>query len=332
MLGSLTVDSPTLNESDLHFHAVYGLTIASDMVLSSVARGTGRKHDPDIRISFGSPDLFDKARLRAAPDPHDWVQHVVLPDGRVFMRAEKVFETLISVGGRKVVCRKLGDVDQRSFEANLLNFVLAACLTLQGEEPLHATVVELADRRSIGLLGMSGAGKSTLAAYLIGEGADLITDDMLRMRFSDGAVLAYPGPYRLKLFEKDGRRFLPAATAKGQFNPLRGKVMVEPLPMTRPRNTPVRLSALFHLGDPGDDLVPGGAAPTATRLAGLQLAKILISSAMDNRYAETHRLKRQIEFAKRVAGALPVYALRYPRRFDVMKNVAAEIGRVLLSP
>jgi len=311
-----------------HLHAVYGLIVASDMRLISAPEIADRTGDPSIRISVESPEYFDAFRPASIAHRDDWVQHAVLADGGVFMKAEDVFETVISADGRDVFCRKLGNVDQRSFEANLLNFVLSASLTLQGEEPLHATVVEVAPGRAVGLLGLSGAGKSTLAACLISRGADLVTDDMLRMEFADDGVFAYPGPYRLKLFEEPGKRYLPEAVAHGYFNPVRGKIMVQPRRTIPPQRPPVRLSALFHLADPAE-YSSAGATVSSSRLTGVELAKVLISSAMDNRYAEARRLTRQIEFATRLAGALPIYELRYPRSFDVMEDVAAEIHRAM---
>ena len=87
------------------------------------------------------------------------------------IRADEVFEATVSACGNEVVCRRLGELDMRTLEANLLNFVISTSLTLSGEEPLHATVVEL-DGHAVGLLGHSGTGKSTLAAFLISRGAD----------------------------------------------------------------------------------------------------------------------------------------------------------------
>ena len=305
---------------------IYGLLVESELRLTSVDEVEGGDAEPAIRVVLGSPQDLAVRRPAGAADPDDWVQHAVLDDGGVYMKSELVFEALISPDGRDVVCRKLGDVDQRAFEANLMNFVLSASLTLRGEEPLHATVVEL-EGRAIGLLGLSGAGKSTLAAYLISRGADLITDDMLRVAFVGDAVLAYPGPYRLKLLEEAGNRYLPAALADGHFNPLSGKIMVRPREAVKAGRWPVPLSALLHIGDPdGQGEVEG---VSSVRLAGVDLATIVISSTMDTRYALPDRLARQIRFAARVAGVLPVHQLRYPRRFDIMDKVADEIRRVI---
>jgi hypothetical protein len=301
-----------------HLYSLYGLTVASEVCLSSVHEAVTDDRRPDITVALGPDRFFAAMAPGGAREPEDGVRHVVLPDGRVWMRNDEVFEAVISADGRAAVCRKLGPVDHRSFEAHLVNFVVSTSLTLQGEEPLHATVVEI-DGRAIGLLGRSGAGKSTLAAFLISRGADLLTDDMLRVDFQRDRLLAYPGPYRLKLLDEPGRRFLPAAAVDGHFNRMSRKLMVQPRAEVRARRPPVALVALFHLGWSTSDSV------SAERLAGLELAQAIIASAMDDRYALPERLGRQMQFAARLAEAVPIYRLVYPETYDVLDDVASLI-------
>jgi hypothetical protein len=307
-------------------YRVYGLVIESELRLTSVEELADGEGQPAITLAFAPPEHFRTIAPSRAPDPDDWIQHVIRDDGSVYVKADGVFETLISADGRNVICTRLGDIDQRSFEANLLNFVVSASLTLQGEETLHSTVVEI-DGRAVGLLGLSGAGKSTLAAFLISRGADLVTDDMLRVSFAEGALLAYPGPYRLKLLDEPGKGFLPGVMADGYFNSLSGKIMVQPRAAVPQRREPTPLAALFHLGHPNDQ--PVVRKVSRMRLGGVELGRVIISSTMDTRYARPDRLTRQIEFAARVAGALPVYELRYPRSVEAMDDVAAEIRRAI---
>jgi hypothetical protein len=308
-----------------HRYLVYGLVIESELPLTSVHEAAGDAGSADLTLLAGSPDYFQAIAPGDTGDSEDWIEHVLLDDGSVYMKSNEVFETTISADGRTAICRQLGDVEQRAFEANLLNFIVSASLTLQGEETLHATVLET-DGRAVGLLGQSGAGKSTLAAYLISHGADLITDDMLRVAFAGNAMLAYPGPYRLKLLDEPGTRFLPDAVADGHFNALSGKIMVRPRKEVRPPRQPSPLAALFHIGSPDDDTVT---EISSSRLNGLELARTLLSSAMDTRYARTSRMERQIRFAARVADLLPVYALRYPRTVEALDGVAREIHRII---
>ncbi|MCC8431484.1 hypothetical protein LJ725_21125 [Reyranella aquatilis] len=307
-----------------HRYLVYGLVIESELALTSVHDAAADDRPADITILTGSPDYFAAVARPAPGDPEDWIEHAVLDDGRVYLKASEVFEAMISADGRTATCRKLSDVEQRALEANLLNFVVSASLTLQGEEALHATVLDMGGR-AVGLLGESGAGKSTLAAYLISRGADLITDDMLRVEFIDGAMLAHPGPYRLKLLEGPATSFLPDAMTDGHFNALSGKIMVRPRRDSRRHRGSAPLAALFHIGSPDEQ----AATVSSRQLSGLELARTLLSSAMDTRYAKSSRMERQIRFAARVADLLPVHALRYPRTVAALDGVAREIRRAI---
>jgi hypothetical protein len=248
-----------------------------------------------------------------------------LADGSFYLKAGDVFEAIVSSDGRRADCVALGDTDLSSFEANLLNFVLSAALTLQGEEPLHSTVVDIGGR-AVGLLGPSGAGKSTLAAALIRSGGALVTDDMLRVTFADGKAVAHAGPHRLKLFDEPARRFLPEAIARGHFNAASGKIMLQPRSAERVVRREWPLAALFWIGD---DVTGPDEAVSATRLAGTELAKVLLSSAMNLRYQAMDRLARQMAFAERLAASAPVYALRYLRTFAGIDRVVAEIHRAI---
>jgi hypothetical protein len=307
-----------------HRYSVYGVGIESGFCLSSLdVMPADLVHEP---ITFERVDERHFAGLRDAlpSGSDDWLHHAVLSDGSVYIRDDDVFETVISAGGRRITCARLGDADDRSFEASLLNFALGAALTLQGEEPLHATVVDLAGR-AVGLLGTSGAGKSTLAAFLIGQGADLVTDDMLRITFDGDQAVAHPGPYRLKLFSEAAHRLLPAAAEHGHLSATSGKVLVEPRRAHRADLAPRPLVGLFSLADAEED----AQGPMARRLGGAALLRTLVSSAMDIRYDTSRRLARLLRFAERLGHALPVHELCYRRDYADLGWVADEIRRTV---
>lgn len=309
-----------------HRYAIYGLVVDSELALSSVERCSDPAAEAAVTIALGSPDDF-RRRPASAKEPagEDWIRHDVLADGSVYIRVEGVLEAIVAPDGRNVVSARLGGVDESTFEANLANFALSTCMTLRGEECLHATVVAFAGR-TFGLLGPSGIGKSTLAAFLISQGARLVTDDILRTAFADGRVMAYPGPYRLKLFEEAAQRLLPGAASKGRFNALSRKIMIEPDRNPANPRRPLPLSALFWLGEPEP---PPGSDVSLTRLSGLAALKALTGSAKDFRYFAPQRLARQMQFAERLARTLPIYALSYPRRYDLLDRVGEEIQRML---
>lgn len=79
--------------------------------------------------------------------------------------------------------------------------VLAALLVLQGECVLHASGVHL-DGWTLGILAGSGQGKSTLAALFCSVGAELVSDDLLRVEISNGRPRCYTGTAQIRLRSK----------------------------------------------------------------------------------------------------------------------------------
>src|SRR6476620_8614637 len=203
-------------------YAVYGLTVESAFPLGTLPPADG-DGPVDMRLLRAAPGAF--AGFDASASPTTWYRREVLADGSVYLAIPDVLQAMIGADGRVAQCAPAPDGDPLAFEANVRNFVATAALTLQGEEPLHATVVRM-DDRAVGLLGDSGAGKSTLAAFLLAEGAELVTDDMLRVAYDGGQAMAYRGPPRLKLFDEQARRLLPAAARDAAFNPMSGKLLV----------------------------------------------------------------------------------------------------------
>ena len=213
-----------------------------------------------------------------------------------------------------------------AFEAYIANFAISAALLLQGEETLHSTVVRLGGV-GIGLLGDSGAGKSTLAAHLLGLGGELVTDDLLRITQTGDVIYAEPGQPRIKLFEETAQRHYPAGLNRGRWNPVTEKYLFDTDDLTRPRERH-QLDVLLWLTEPE----PGqGDSVTCQRLAGLELFKVLTGSTMNSKLQTPDRLARQLRFTKWVAGKLPVYALRYPRRHDIFPEVVAAIRALQLA-
>ena len=314
-----------------HRYEVYGLVLASDRPLASLAPAA-RPVEPALTVRFVEPAVLHaiiRPEQATLPEGH-WIAHAFLADGRFYLHAPGVVDAILSADGRVAHCASADPVDARTVEANLLNIVLGSALTLQGEEPLHATAVDLGGH-AVAFLGPSGAGKTTLAASLIRDGATLLTDDVLRIVFADdGRAIAQPGPQRLKVLEDTAQRYTADTLSDGTFNPLSGKMMVKPS-RARPAGATsgIPLRALYYLGD-----LPGHAAPhaaAAVALSGLEVMRVLLSSAMDDRNTSAARLARQLAFMGRLAAAVSIHALRYPRRFEAMEDVAAEIRRTALA-
>jgi hypothetical protein len=297
-------------------HVVYGLTVESAFPLGTLPPADGAS-PVDVRILRAPADAF--AGRSASASAGGWYRHEPLADGGLYLAIPQVLQAFIGADGRAVQCAPAPDGDPRAFEANVLNFVLTAALTLQGEEPLHATVVRLGDR-AIGFLGDSGSGKSTLAAFLLAAGAELVTDDMLRVGYAAGTATAYRGPPRLKLFDEDARRLLPAASRAAAFNPMSGKLLVEAAPAHDDR---FPLAALFWL----DEAAPGEVLVAVRKVQGVEAIRILLAATLHRDHRPPQRTERQLRAIERLARDVPLFALGYARRHDLLPAVADAVLR-----
>ena len=250
----------------------------------------------------------------------DWMTLRTFAAGELEIEWKDWLSLWISANGREVHYRVQDETYPTAFEAYIANFAISAALLLQGEETLHSTVIEFEDK-GIGLLGGSGAGKSTLAAHLLGQGGELVTDDMLRITETDEMLFAEPGQPRIKLFEETARRHFPGGMNKGRWNSVSEKFLFDTDDLTRPRERS-QLDALLWLAPPEED---GPDDFSCRRLAGLELFQVLTGSTMNSKLQTPNRLARQLRFTEWVAGNLPVYALRYPRHHDVFPQVVDAI-------
>lgn len=300
-------------------YALYNVAFSSDVQLAlppASAQLATRFEISEARPGQLRP--FDDAVTQSVQD--EWTALHIYASGAMEIEWKDWLTLRVSPDGRTVKYRVEEKTYPTAFEAYIANFAISAAMLLQGEETLHATVIKY-EGCGIGLLGDSGAGKSTLAAHLLGLGADLVTDDMLRITETDGALFAEPGQPRLKLMKEAAERHFGGATHRGRWNPVSEKYLFDTHDLTAPRARQ-RLDLLVWLAPP-DETEPD--AVLVKQLAGLDLFKVLTGSTMNAKLQTTDRLTRQLRYTEWVGAKLPVYELRYPRRHDVFAAVAETI-------
>jgi hypothetical protein len=330
-----TAWQPRMPSASLHRYRVYGITLVSELRHSLPYERTRCNYGVIVELRVAQSHIFRTRTNKLSMNPNEWLQHEILEDGSLYIRWEDWLELLVSPDGKSVLCGNRSDLPVEAFDGYLTNFAVCAALLQQGEEPLHATVVEIGDR-AVGLMGPSGAGKSTLAAYLISRGWRLVTDDMLRVTFDGNGAFAHPGPCWLKLFKEPAERYLQEAACCGFFNPahshvgnpLNDKLIFQPRARAAARHARP-LTALFYLGQPSDNSQPSRVS--VTPLAGQELFKTVLSSTMNARHHSPARLQRQFRFSERIVKAIPLYRLNYPRYYDVMKDVGDQIYQAIRS-
>lgn len=302
----------------------FGVSFGSDVPLSLPPANDGDLLRFRLCESQGDWPASN-AGLVLQEDGDEWTLLRVYQSGFVEMEWKDWLRFWIDPTGETVSYRVKEERYPTAFEAYVANFAMSACLMLQGEEMLHSTVISF--RGSVvGFLGDSGAGKSTFTAYLLGLGADLVTDDMLRLTEAGSEMYAEPGPPRLKLFESTAKRHLPWLVNKGRWNPVSEKYLFDTGEQTivRPR---VPLDYLVLLTYPLDG---SSGAITVRKLEGLELFQTFTASTMSFRMQTRERLARQFAFANRLAQKIPVYALHYPRRHDIFTEAWRHLGKHIL--
>lgn len=305
-------------------YGVYGLTLESDTSFTLPAARPG-ENDQTILFTLNAAEV-EAGLADLTLDANEPVHQIILANGGLYMRWQGLFDLLVSSDGARICCRNFSRCGFDYIEAYVMNYAVSAALLQQGEETLHATVVDI-NGCVIGLLGTSGAGKSTLASFLRTIGGEIVTDDVLRICISQGMALAYPGPHRLKLFPEAARRFLPDASPSSRWSPMRDKSVFD-LGVAGAARAPRHLNALYHLRSPEtekDGLI------VVTRLGGRELFRTISASTMNNALQTPGRLLRHFRFVERLARVVPVYGLAYPRRFEALEDVADAIMRSALA-
>jgi hypothetical protein len=191
----------------------------------------------------------------------------------------------------------------------LLGQALSFALVRSGFEPLHATSTVI-DGRAIAFIGDSGYGKSSLAACFLAAGHRLLTDDLLIVREISSVFHAYPGPPRIKLFPGMARRFLGERMDGVPMNSGTRKVII-PLNPLQVCDQAVPLEAIYTLvrareaaGEPRVRSVT-----SSSREAFGDLMKNTFNYVM----LDANRQERLFKATARLAGAVPVRKLFYPR-------------------
>lgn len=300
-------------------YQVYGLRLRSHLPLAC---------PQDLRVCHADVELVAAPAflLPAAirPNPDHWFHHAALDDGSTYLLWTRLSEFLISPDGRRISCHALKGVTEETFQTYLLTQVLSCALVQQGIEPLHATVA-VVDGEAVAFLGNCGRGKSSLGAAFLRAGYPLLTDDLLVLSQTDtptSRLIAHPGPARIKLFPEVAGQLLDTRRAGVRMNPDTNKQI---LPLSKDEHcaTAVPVRAIYVLSQPG---VRRSAPRISIRTLSSRRACLeLIANTFNLIITDHARLKRQFEWAARLATLAPVKSLSYPRNLAQIGNVVDSI-------
>jgi hypothetical protein len=299
-------------------YALYGLTLKSAVPLPCPSVDP-QLVSPDITLlECGSAEIEQScAQERISFRDEGFWQSSIFADGSSYVVWKEHFEFVVSAGAEQVLWRKLQAVPNEVFFTYFLGQVLSYCLLARGIEPLHATAIAV-DDNAVAFLGDSGAGKSTLAAAFLQKGYTLLTDDVLTLGFSGKDVWVRPGIARVKLNPDSadavfsGRRSIP-------MNSFTSK-MIFPLNGSQHRSREVPLRALYVLPDK-----PCKSRIMIRQLSGRASFLPIVQNTFNDTVLHPDRLKQQFSFAARLASLIPIKRLSYPRRLNMLPDIADTI-------
>ncbi len=315
-----------VNKSPRAFgYRVYGSYLRSPLLSHVPCAAASGWEQSDVAILWrASPALSasDHQELLAPGEPK-WFRILDLPDGQTYLRWDKLFEFLISGDGRRIEGRPLEDASWEAFQDYLLGQVLSFAFIKQGIEPLHATVL-VRDGNAVGFLGDCGHGKSTLAAAFLQAGYRLLTDDMLVVKEEPEKIIAFPGLPRIKLFPETARSLLGRGVKGSPMNNLTPKLII-PLKEGQHCSHPTHLKALYVLRPPGTG--PQARRVTRRTLNKRQAFLALTANTFNLVVRDPDRLKRQFDFATRLAARLPLKSLSYPWEISRLPEVVEKVQK-----
>lgn len=305
-------------------YQVYGLRLSSHVPLACPQET--RPGHADMELVATSNSLRSplvRQRLRR-PEADDWFHHAALDDGSTYLLWTRLSEFLISPDGRLITCHALDEVSSETLSTYLITQALSCAMVQQGIEPLHATVA-VVDGEAVAFLGNCGHGKSSLGAAFLKAGYPLLTDDLLVLSQDEspsGRLAAQPGPARIKLFPEIAKSLIDTRRTGVRMNPETSKLIL-PLSQDEHCATAVPLRTIYVLNQPA---VRRPARRISIRTLSPRRACLeLIANTFNLIITDRSRLKRQFEWAARLATLAPVKSLSYPRNLSQIGNVVDAI-------
>lgn len=180
---------------------VYGLVVSSDRDLFPFAREAEPGDSPDVRILFAE----DVAEREPAGEfllsfDREGVSYVAVrhQDGTFRLAFRRSCEFRITADFRTVTVHRYPGAKAGIENVLASGAQMAFQLYLRGTLVLHASAVQLGDS-AIAFTGGSGRGKSTMATLLCGDGARILTDDILAVDWQGDTPVGRVGSPDIRL-------------------------------------------------------------------------------------------------------------------------------------
>lgn len=162
----------------LRTYRLFGLTVASELLLDDVQTGDG---EPDATIHIGAtPERL----VSPTAGGSSWQAS----PGEILVTVDGIARIHV-IGGCKVVVTPVDQVTAPDLAYAILRAAISSLLHQRQVLVLHASAVQLHNRRAVAVAGPSTSGKSTVLFACLQRGWEMVTDDIAALEIPPvGAV------------------------------------------------------------------------------------------------------------------------------------------------
>lgn len=215
----------------------------------------------------------------------------------------------------RVLCHPVPGTDDDTIQHLFLNQVLPLVRGMQGRLVLHASAVEVAGRTVL-FIGLSGRGKSTLSSWFATCGHRLVSDD--GVVFAEDDFRVEPGHRSVRLWADSLEAVLGTPAGERRHAAYSGKSRILDPGGIAFAEAPGPVAAVFHLGEPAEDIAVERLSPRAA-LAEC-LPHLFLLDDRDGAILAAH-----FDKLSALCNQVPQFRLHYPRRFDNLGPLRSDI-------
>ncbi len=220
----------------------------------------------------------------------------------------------VSADGTEVTAHPAPGADEATVEHLYVNQLVPLALSRQGRPAYHASVVTVPGG-AVAFLGKTGMGKSTLAASFALNEAAFLTDDALLVEESGSGCRAMPSHASLRLWEDSVDALVDERIAKASAISYSSKTRLLAGDALAYSDEPQPLLAAYVLER------QNAATVTIHALTGLDRYMAWLGNSFLLDIEDHELLSLHFEWTHRISGAVPTFALDYPRDYGILRDV-----------
>lgn len=287
---------------------LYGMTVRSEVPLHQ-HRPVAEDAGVDLDIVLGRPmprteDLPEgRVLLRLRTDQQLYV--AVETEDRYLLRFFGTCDISVNPALTVATIFPVEAADPAIISVLAGGTMIAFVLSMRGEAVLHGSAVQVGER-ALAFVGASGMGKSTMATLQAAEGAELITDDLLRLDVARTPPTCSLGATELRL-----RKAATELAATFRIAPGR-RTTGDQRQAIAPEGATMEGLPLAAIVIPFPDRSPDEAEPVIERLDGMEAFLTLSRFPRLLGWEDQGVLQRHFQHLGEIVDRVPVHAARLP--------------------